>query len=151
MNDDSLGYLLYTQDDPIEYLKKMSKSLPFWKKRQLAPYVRGAEHFVRKSQRFRDYILRDNDPVAEIIGVAWGMYFDQKLFKGHLMVIPRDTTAEFIVFMSGFKVGSNPLVSDKYLKKTQRLIASYNNSIESFVRAFHSLDVAGEKCMSLQK
>lgn len=128
-------YSLFTAEDPIKLLKSHAKSLPIHRKFKAAPYIRRAEALVRKSQKFRDIIVDENNPNNIAIGFTFASYFGDVIDKHRFLAIPRDVSFDFLGYVN--KV--YPSDDDKYMRKVTALILSHSESIDAFVKAFLSI------------
>ena len=151
MDEIELEYHLYLAGDPLQSLKDDASKLSVSKKRVIAPYIRKAESFIKTSEPFRKLLrMEDQDNrLHDIIGLAWANYFENKINKGKMLVIPRDPSVEFMMYFSGM-LKTDRMATDKYMQKAQRLILSYEKSIDAFIKAFHSIRLANEKYNSLK-
>lgn len=152
MDDIELEYHLYLSGDPIQTLKDDASKLSVSQKRVISPYIRRAEAFTKKSEPFRRLLRMDDgdNRVHDIIGIAWANYFEHKINKSKFMLIPRDPATDFMMYF-GSMLKTERMASDKYMQKAQRLILSYDKSIDAFIKAFHSIRLANEKYLSLKK
>ena len=152
MDNIELEYHLYLGGNPIQALKDDASKLTLSQKRVIGPYIRRAEAFIKTSEPFRRLLRMDDgeNRVHDIIGIAWANYFENKINKGKYMVIPRDASIEFMMYFGSMLKGDR-MESDKYMQKAQRLILSYEKSIDAFIKAFHSIRLANEKYLSLKK
>ena len=155
MDEIELEYHLYLGGNPIQTLKDDSSKLSLSQKRVIGPYIRRAEAFIKKSEPFRRLLRMDDgdNRLHDIIGIAWANYFEHEINKGKFMVIPRDVAIDFMMYFGNMlKSGkTDKMASDKYMQKAQRLILSYDKSIDAFIKAFHSIRLANEKYLSLKK
>ena len=131
-------YCLFTEEDPISLLKKESSKLSIPKKFKIAPYIRRANALVKKSKKFRDIVVDEQNPTNNLIGMCFASYFGNKLDKTKFFLVPRDITIDFLRFMTEFTEKQD----DKYMKKVANLIASHSDSIDAFVKAFLSIRLA---------
>ena len=131
-------YALFTEDDPLKMMRDDCKSLKFFQKTKLAPYIRRAEQASRKAKDWCYFMTNRGDAG---ICTLFMMYFDSKVDKGNLMYIPKDPGLEFQMYFVA--MSNNP--DDKYIKRSRSLIRSYSESIDYFVKAFLSIRIAKEE------
>jgi hypothetical protein len=137
-------YALFSEEKPLKMLKDDCKSLKFFQKTKLAPYIRRAEAASKKAKAWHQFMISKQEPS---ICTLFVMYFDTKIDKtGKLMYIPQDPGLEFQLF---FLAMTNNL-DDKYIKSAKYLIRSYSESIDYFVKAFLSIRTAKEEYKKLQ-
>ena len=152
MNDLEMEYHLYLDGNPIQTLKDEASKLTLSQKRVIGPYIRRAESFIKRSEPFRKLLRLDNgeDKILDLIGIVWAQYFEHKINKGKYMVIPKDVSMDFIEYF-GMMAQKDKFPDDKYIKKAQSIILSHEKSIDSFIKAFHSIRLANDKYLSLKK
>ena len=139
-------YALFTTEDPIKLLREGGSKLSLPRKFKYAPHVRRAEALVKKSQKWRDVIVQEGNPVHENIGAAFASYFGSKLDKGTFFAVPRDVTYDFITYIN--KNSNN--TDDKYMRKVTNLILAHSDYIDAFVKAFLSIRLAQGELDKLQ-
>jgi len=132
-------YYLFTKEDPLKPIKDEAKSLSIPRKFKLGPHIRRAEMYVRKSKDFRDVLQCEKADLATVIATAFTLYFDSMVDKGTLTAIPSDPGLEFLSFFNKFCSSNVKNMDDKYMKKANLLILKYSESIDSFIKAFHSI------------
>jgi len=132
-------YYLFTKEDPLKSIKDDAKGLSMARKMKLGPSIRRSEMFIRKSKDFRTILQSEEADLAGVIGAAFALYFDNKVDKGRFVAIPRDCGLEFLAYFNHFIERSTGNMDDKYIKKANSLILRYSESIDSFVKAFHSI------------
>ena len=142
----NLEYYLFTKEDPIVKLKASAKGLSIRSKMKVAPHIRSCEAFMRKSKTFREFINMET-PLSEIVGSVFVLFFDDKIDKTKFMSIPRDPSADFLMY---FGKCMNKL-DDKYMKKAQKFIISQSDDINYFIRAFHNIRLAQGEIDKLKK
>ena len=137
-------YAIFTEEKPLQFLKDDCKSLPFFKRIKIAPYIKRAEALSRKAESWSKFIRCRGD--YAYICTLFMIYFDTKIDKdGKLMYIPRDPGREFLMFF----IATNNKSDDKYIKKANMLIRSYSESIDYFIKAFLSIRTAKEELKKL--
>jgi len=151
MDDLELEYHLYLDGNPIQTLKDDASKLTLAQKRVIGPYIRRAESFIKISEPFRKLLRLDDgkDKLLDAIGVVWAHYFEHKINKKY-MVIPKDASLDFMEYF-GSMAQKDKFPDDKYIKKAQRIILSHENSIDAFIKAFHSIRLANDKYLTLKK
>ena len=151
MDDLELEYHLYLDGNPIQTLKDDASKLTLAQKRVIGPYIRRAESFIKISEPFRKLLRLDDgkDKLLDAIGVVWAHYFEHKINKKY-MVIPKDVSLDFMEYF-GSMAQKDKFPDDKYIKKAQSIILSHEKSIDSFIKAFHSIRLANDKYLSLKK
>ena len=152
MDDIELEYHLYLGGNPIQTLKDDASKLTLSQKRVIGPYIRRAESFIKRSEPFRKLLRLDTgeDKILDAIGIVWAQYFEHKINKGKYMVIPKDASMDFMEYF-GSMAQKDKFPDDKYIKKAQRIILAHAKSIDSFIKAFHSIRLANDKYLSLKK
>jgi len=133
----NLEYYLFTKEDPIAKLRAAAKGLSIGSKMKVAGKIRQCEAHMRKSRKFRTFINLEN-PLSDIVGSVFVLFFDEKIDKNQFMAIPRDPGTDFLLYFGG-TVGN---MDDKYIKKAQKIIISQSEDINYFIRAFHSIRLA---------
>ena len=139
-------YALFTTEDPIEKLKSVAKKLPMHKKFKLAPHVRRAAALTKQAKKSRDIITDDKSVTCMLIGLSFASYFGEKLDKDRYMLIPRDITDDYLIYL----INSPEKRDDKYMKQVTNLIQANRKGIDSFVKAFLSIRVAQGELDKLQ-
>ena len=94
---------------------------------------------IRKSKDFRTVLQCENADLATVIATVFTLYFDSMIDKGKLVAIPSDPGLEFLSFFEKFCSSNVKTADDKYMKKANSLILRYSESIDSFIKAFHSI------------
>lgn len=141
-----LEYFIFTKEDPIIKLKSEAKSLSIGSKFKVAPHIKKCEAMMRKCKNFREVLLDDN-PLSELVGSSFVMFFDNEIDKDRFVVIPRNACIDFLMFF-GSSLGNR---DDKYIKKAQEIIVSLGSEINYFIRAFHSIRTAQGEIDKLKK
>lgn len=137
-------YALFTEEDPLKLLRDDCKSLKFFQKVKVAPFIRRAERLSRKADKWCKFMRDKRD---SSICILFMMYFDTKLDKGKLLYIPRYPGKEFQMFFIATTNNSD----DKYLRRSRSIIRSYSESIDYFVKAFLSIRIAKEEFKKLKQ
>ena len=139
-------YGLFSGEDPIAMLKKETKGLPIHRKMKAAPYIRRAAALYKQCKVFRDIIRDDNNPNNMMIGLTFSAFFGDNIDKGFFMVIPRNIVYDYITYFTR----NATVQDDKYMRTVTNLILSHSDSIETFVKAFHSIRIAQDKIDKLK-
>lgn len=150
MDDLELAYILFTANNPIDVLKDKASSLSTYRKKQLAPLIRRADHFTKRSEKFRK-LIRDWDQLSDLIGFVFIDFFENHINNKGMIVMDRSIAARFAVYLSALKRNGKHLVPDKYTHKAQKIIMDHDKEIDAFVKAFHSIRMAEQKLESLIK
>ena len=132
-------YYLFTKEDPLKTIRDDAKTLSIPRKMKLGAHIRRAEMHIRKSKDFRTVLQCENADLATVIASVFTLYFDSMIDKGNLVAIPSDPGLEFLSFFEKFCSSNAKTVDDKYMKKANSLILRYSESIDSFIKAFHSI------------
>lgn len=141
-----IEYGLFSGEDPIAMLVKEAKKVPLHRRWKIAPYINRAKALIHKAKKFRDIILDDKNPNNMLIGLTFTAYFGQSIDKSGFMVLPRNISYEYLRYMNkAADVGD-----DKYMKKVTNLILANSDSIDAFVKAFHSIRIAQGEITKLQ-
>ena len=143
-------YYLFTKEDPLKPIKDEAKKLSMPRKIKFGPQLRRTEVLIKKSKDFRTILLNDEADLANVIGAAFMLYFDAKIDKGRLVAIPRDCSIEFMAFFNHFCKSKVENMDDKYMKKANSLILKYSESIDFFIKAFHSIRTIKTQLNKLQ-
>ena len=131
-------YGLFSGEDPIALLVKDARSIPFQRRWKAASSIRRAKALYSQSKKFRDIIRDDKNPNNMMIGLTFSAFFGETIDRGGFMVLPRSVTYEYLRYMAkAADVGD-----DKYMKKVTNLILAHSDSIDAFVKAFHSIRIA---------